>query len=82
MTALALGRPRRRWRFDLNQHRGLIMGVVVFCIVFGGLNLVLAKPFRYFDLASLTNNTAALAIASTGRLWRCCLAASTCPRVR
>jgi ribose transport system permease protein len=66
MTALALGRPRRRWRFDLNQHRGLIMGVVVFCIVFGGLNLVLAKPFRYFDLASLTNNTAALAIASTG----------------
>ena len=46
MTSLAIGRPRRRRRFDLNQHRGLIMGVVVFCIVFGGLNLVLAKPFR------------------------------------
>jgi len=66
MIALTLDRPHRRWTFNFSQHRGLLLAIVVFCVVFGGLNLTLAKPFRYFDLVSLTDNTAPLAIASMG----------------
>ena len=68
MTAVALGRLRRHARtLRLGRHGGLILAVVVFCIVFIGLNLTMAKPFGYSDLASLSNNTATLAIASMGQ---------------
>jgi ribose transport system permease protein len=50
----------------LRRQRGLIMALAVFAVVFGGLNLALAKPLGYFDLASTLNNTETLAIASMG----------------
>ena len=50
----------------LRRQRGLIMALAVFAVVFGGLNLTLAKPFGYFDFASTLNNTGTLAIASMG----------------
>jgi ribose transport system permease protein len=50
----------------VRRHRGLIMAMAVFSVLFGGLNLTLAKPFGYFDLASTLNNAETLAIASMG----------------
>lgn len=67
MTALAVGPAHRRLgSLRLRPHGGLILAVTVFCIVFAGLGLTMAKPFGYADLASLSNNTATLAIASMG----------------
>ena len=66
MIALTLDRSYRRRSFNFRHHRGLLLAIGVFCVVFGGLNLTLAKPFRYFDLVSLTNNTTPLAIAAMG----------------
>lgn len=67
MTALAIHPGRRGLRnLHLGRHRGLLLAAAVFCIVFAGLNLTMAKPFRYSDLASLSNNTATLAIAAMG----------------
>lgn len=67
MTALALRGPGfRDWAESFRLHKGLILAILVFLIVFAGLNLTMAKPFRYSDLATLSNNTAALAIASMG----------------
>ena len=65
MTALAVG-PAHRRLGSLRPHGGLILAVTVFCIVFAGLSLTMAKPFGYADLSSLSNNTATLAIASMG----------------
>jgi ribose transport system permease protein len=50
----------------LRRQRGLIMALAVFAVVFGGLNLILAKPFGYYDFASTLNNAETLAIASMG----------------
>ncbi len=51
----------------LRRQRGLVMAVVVFIVVFGGLNLALVKPFGYYDIASTLNNTTTLAIAAIGQ---------------
>jgi ribose transport system permease protein len=50
----------------VRRQRGLIMALAVFAVVFGSLNLTLAKPFGYFDFASTLNNAGTLAIASMG----------------
>lgn len=56
----------RLWPDLLRPNKGLILAILVFLIVFVGLNLTMAKPFGYADLATLSNNTATLAIASMG----------------
>ncbi len=67
MTALALTPTSvRAWADLLRPNKGLILAVLVFLIVFAGLNLTMAKPFGYSDLATLSNNTATLAVASMG----------------
>ncbi|HTQ26083.1 MAG TPA: hypothetical protein VMI09_15450, partial [Candidatus Binataceae bacterium] len=53
-------------RSALGRHSGLVMAIVVFGVVFGGLNLVLAKPFGYYDFASTLGNTTTLAIGAMG----------------
>jgi ribose transport system permease protein len=51
----------------LRRHGGLAMALAVFVVIFAGLNLSLAHPFSYFDLASTLNNTETLAIAAMGQ---------------
>ena len=51
----------------LRRERGLVMAVGVFIVVFGGLNLALAKPFGYYDFASTLSNTTTLALAAIGQ---------------
>ncbi|CAN5769366.1 ABC transporter permease [soil metagenome] len=51
----------------LRRQRGLLTAIIVFVLVFGGLNLALAQPFGYFDIASTLNNTGTLAIAAMGQ---------------
>ena len=53
-------------RSGLRRHAGLVMAIVVFGVVFGGLNLVLAKPFGYYDFAATLGNTTTLAIGAMG----------------
>ena len=53
-------------RSGLRRHGGLFMAVMVFGVVFGGLNIVLAKPFAYYDFAATLGNTTTLAIGSMG----------------
>ena len=53
-------------RSAVRRHGGLVMAIVVFGVVFGGLNLVLAKPFGYYDFASTLGNTTTLAIGAMG----------------
>ena len=53
-------------RYGLRRHGGLVMAIVVFVVVFAGLNLVLAKPFGYYDFASTLGNTTTLAIGAMG----------------
>jgi ribose/xylose/arabinose/galactoside ABC-type transport system permease subunit len=53
-------------RFALRRYSGLVMAIVVFGVVFGGLNLVLVKPFGYYDFASTLGNTTTLAISAMG----------------
>ena len=53
-------------RYALRRHGGLVMAIVVFVVVFAGLNLVLAKPFGYYDFASTLGNTTTLAIGAMG----------------
>ena len=53
-------------RSALRRYSGLVMAIVVFGVVFGGLNLVLAKPFGYYDFASTLGNTTTLAIGAMG----------------
>ena len=67
MSAVAVSPPGSRVRLDfLRRYKGLILATFVFFVVFVGLNFTMAKPFRYADLATLSNNTAPLAIASMG----------------
>ncbi len=53
-------------RSGLRRHGGLVMAIAVFGVVFGGLNLVLAKPFGYYDFAATLGNTTTLAIGAMG----------------
>ena len=53
-------------RSVLRRHGGLFMAVMVFGVVFGGLNLVLAKPFGFYDFAATLGNTTTLAIGAMG----------------
>ena len=53
-------------RSGLRRHRGLAAAIVVFGVVFGGLNLVLVKPFGYYDFAATLGNTTPLAIGAMG----------------
>ena len=53
-------------RVGLRRHGGLVTAIVVFAVVFGGLNLVLAKPFSYYDFTATLNNATTLAIGAMG----------------
>jgi ribose transport system permease protein len=50
----------------LAPHRGLLVALVVLAVVFAALDVRLAQPFAYGDLASTASSTASLALAAIG----------------
>lgn len=69
MTVSASALPNRPGVFagiDFRRHRGLVLAVAVFSVVFIGLNLTLAQPLGYYDLTTTLGNTTTLAIAAMG----------------
>lgn len=50
----------------LRRERGLAIAILVFVLVFLGLNIAQKGAFGYYDFASTLNNTTTLAIAAMG----------------
>ena len=67
MTAI-VDHKTKEWTLmlPLRRHRGLVMAIVVFALVFGGLNLAPATPFSYLDFSSTISNSATVAVAGIG----------------
>ena len=66
-SAAAAGGVAAGAHSGLRRHGGLVTAIVVFGVVFGWLNLVLAKPFGYYDFAATLGATTTLAIGAMGQ---------------
>ena len=59
-------RPRPSWRPALARHRGALIAVTVFAVLFGIVNLI-SGGFNYFQFAFISSGGAALALAAVGQ---------------
>ena len=64
--ALLVAAPPTRLGLALGRHRGLLMALVVFLVVFGIVNLVSPKPYSYFDFNYMSTGGCTLALAAIG----------------
>jgi ribose transport system permease protein len=58
--------PSRHLSLPLARHRGLLIALAVFVVLFGITELVSAGSFNYFELSFLSSGGATLAIAAIG----------------
>ncbi len=64
--SLPAPRPRARGSLRLGRHRGLIMAIAVFCLLFLIVDWISAGPISYFEVSFLSSGGATLAIAAMG----------------
>lgn len=58
---------RLSWKpLHLERHRGLVVAIAVFVVIFFGLNAISKQPLSYFDLQVLASGSAPLALAAMG----------------
>jgi ribose transport system permease protein len=68
MTAISMPISRGwNWQTAARQHQGLILSIVVFATIFGSLNLIMPKPFGYYNFSTTHSSAATLALAGMGQ---------------
>jgi ribose transport system permease protein len=68
MTAAALeARRPASFRLRLGRHRGLLIAIVVFVVLFALLNIASPYPYSFFDFSYQSGGGATLALAAMGQ---------------
>ena len=66
MSGITLPMESGRFGFLLARHRGLLMAILVFLVLFGMVNLVSPKPYSFFDFSYMSTGGGTLALAAIG----------------
>lgn len=65
-TGAIAAAPSWNWRRLFSRQRRLLVAITAFVVIFVFVRLVSSGPLSYFELSSLSTNTAALALAAMG----------------
>ncbi len=65
-TGAIAAAPSWNWRRLFSRQRRLLVAITAFVAIFVFVRLVSSGPLSYFELSSLSTNTAALALAAMG----------------
>ena len=65
--ALPLASAPSRFGFLLARHRGLLMAILVFLVLFGSVNVVSPKAYSFFDFSYMSTGGGTLALAALAR---------------
>ncbi len=68
MTSTTFGASQGwNWQSGALRHQGLILSILVFAAIFGGLNALMPTPFGYYNFSSTLSSAATLALAGMGQ---------------
>lgn len=68
MSATVLSSPRRStWHMDFGRHRGLIVAVAVFVVLYLATDAIAPGAFSYFEIHFMSAGGATLALAAMGQ---------------
>jgi ribose transport system permease protein len=65
-VALPMASTAPRFGLWLARHRGLLMAILVFVVLFATVNLVSPKPYSFFDFSYMSTGGGTLALAAIG----------------
>lgn len=62
----AVPAPPGNFRLGLVRHRGLLIAILVFLVLFGAVNLISPSTYSYFDFSYMSTGGATLALGAIG----------------
>jgi ribose transport system permease protein len=62
----AVTAPPGHFRLGIAQHRGLLIAILVFLVLFGVVNLISPTSYSYFDFSYMSTGGATLALGAIG----------------